>query len=644
MNIKYPKLFSPLRVGNVMLKNRIVSAPMGIPHKVVLSSTNYSGLSLYDKSAGGAGIIIIGGSYLGSISGEDNAFNKYARGSTREVLSVIKQAGAIACIQFGFFSPRFPDGTSLVPSEGIDPFGLMGKEISKEQINEMIEALCEDCVKAKNFGFDMIMLHLAHDSLMYIFMSPVWNRRSDEYGGCLENRMRLGKEIVTRVRQAVGLDFPVMARVSRHLMLEESFGEDDMMAFIHEIHPYLDIINISAGTDCVGGTSVEQFRANTHVNPQAFDPRFYNLDFCERVKRELGDKIIVAIVGAVGVPARCEQYLAEGKFDLVMMARQLTADPYWPKKALAGRDEDIVPCIRCSHCYHIATIHENMQCAVNPRFRRENRVPLKLTPAEESQKVVVIGGGPAGMKAALTAYERGHKVILLEKENELGGQMHHSKYDKFKDDIYHYQKYLVAQLGKTDVDIRLGVEATPDYVRDLEPDHLIIAVGADYTTPPIKGIERSRQAASIYPDIANIRKKTVVIGGGTIGSEIALQLAQNGCDVTLLEKGAVLAETGTWLYRHSLNGHIDKCDNLHVKLNATVKEIVENGVYYQDEAGNEAFAEAEIILHATGMAPRKEFAFSFFGITPNTSIVGDCNRVGNINYATNDSYFIAANI
>jgi len=644
MNIKYPNLFSPLRVGNVMLKNRVVSAPMGIPHKMVLSSTNYSGLSLYDKSAGGAGIIIVGSSYLGSLSGEDNAFNKYARGTTREVLSVVKQAGAIACIQFGFFSPRFLDGTSLVPSDGVDPFGLMGKEISKEQIDEMIEALCEDCIKAKNFGFDMIMLHLAHDSLMSIFMSPVWNRRNDEYGGSLENRMRLGKEIVKRVRQAVGSDFPVMARVSRHLMLEESFEEDDMMAFIHEIHPYLDIINISAGTDCVGGTSVEQFRANTHVNPQAFDPRFYNLDFCERVKRELGDKIIVAIVGAVGIPKKCEGYLKEGKFDLVMMARQLTADPYWPKKALAGHDEDIVPCIRCSHCYHIATIHENMQCAVNPRFRRENRVPLKLATADEQQKVVIVGGGPAGMKAALTACERGHKVILLEKEKELGGQMHHSKYDKFKDDIYQYQKYLITQLGKSNVDIILGVEATPDYVRSHTPDHLIIAIGADFTTPPIKGIEHSKEAASIYPYIANIKEKTVVIGGGTIGSEVALQLAGNGCDVTLLEMGDVLAETGTWLYRHSLNWHVGKCDNLHVKLGATVQEIAENGVYYQDREGNEVFVEANIILHATGMAPRKEVVFSFFGITPNTAIVGDCNRVGNINHATNDSYFIAANI
>ena len=222
--------------------------------------------------------------------------------------------------------------------------------------------------------------------------------------------------------------------------------------------------------------------------------------------------------------------------------------------------------------------------------------------------------------------------------------MHHTKYDKFKDDIHKYQEYLVTQIEKSDVDVRLGVEASPDYVRQLEPDHLIIAVGADFATPHIKGIEFSKQAASVYPEIASIKDKTVIIGGGTIGSEIALQMAQNGCDVTLIEKGGALAETGNWLYRHSLYGHIMKCENLHVKLNSTVREVTKEGVLYQDADGNEFFAGAELILHAAGMTPRKELAFSFYGITPNTTVAGDCHRVGNIVHATNDSYFIAANI
>ena len=644
MKLKFPHLFSPLRVGNITLKNRVVAAPMGVPRATIISSTDYGGMSVNDKALGGAAVITVSSYGVANVGGEPGPFTKYAKDATREILSVLHQAGGLASMELSWHQNRTEDGRSEMPCDGPDPFGFQGDAMTREQMRGHIEVLCKDAVDARNFGFDMVMVHMGHDSLNSIFLSPVWNQRADEYGGCLENRMRFSLEGLKALREAVGPGFPVMVRVSRQLMLPESYTEDDMLAFIRAAAPYVDIFNISCGGDCFGGTSVEDYLVNTYAHTQAFEPRFFNLDFCARVKEELGGQVLVAIVGGVSDPARCDQYIAEGKVDLVMMGRQLVADPFWPKKAMEGRDEDIVPCLRCTNCYHISTVHDNVQCAVNPRFRRENRVPLKLEKAGEKRRVVVVGGGPAGMKAALTAAQRGHQVILLEKDGELGGQLRHAIYDRYKADLHKYQEYLKTQLAKSDVEICLGVEATPDYVERLEPDDLIVAVGADFAVPPIPGIENTVLATSIYPELDHIHAKVVVVGGGTVGAEIGLELAENGNDVTIVELQDVLAGSANWLYRHALREHVNKCDALHVELGATVQEIRRDAVVYVDRDGKTVECGADLILNATGLRSRSGLAQSFFGITPSTALVGDCRRVGSVIEATNDSYFAAANI
>lgn len=649
MKTKYPNLFSPLKVNSVMLRNRILVSPIGAPKATLISSTNYGGINLIDRSRGGASVITVNFKGLASVADANSPFEKYARDVTRETLSVMKEAGALSNIQI-FFHPEIPhvndnstrEGT-MMPSDCIDFRGKKAKAMTKEEIKAKIDDLVSDCVQAKEFGFDMVMLHFGHDSLTSLFLSPVWNKRTDEYGGSLENRIRITKEAASAVRKALGKDFPISIRISRNLWVKETYSEDDMIELLKAIKDDVDLVNVSVAMDCYGGT-IDKYDANVHMSTMTFEPHMYNLDFCARVKKEIPG-LLVCPVGAVMTPEEAEQAISEGKTDAVMLGRAMIADPFWPKKALENKSEDIVPCLRCGQCYHVSTEHRNVVCSVNPRFRRENRVPLKLEKAEKSKKVVIIGGGPAGCKVALTAYERGHQVILLEKSNSLGGQINVSDYDDNKKDLRRYRDYLRTQVAKTDIEVRFNVNADHDYVESIQPDVIVVAVGADQVTPRIKGVEFSKSALEVYPHINELNgKKIVVIGGGTIGSEMALDLCERDNEVTVVEMSDTLAAKGNWLYRLALYQHLDKCTNLTKMTESSVEEISENKVFVRRKDGSLEEINADLVITAVGMKPRRDLAHSFFGITPETYMVGDCTNVGKVIEATNDGYFIGANI
>lgn len=639
--IKYKSLFSPLRIHNTILKNRVIAAPMGLPKATLISTTDYGGMSLYDKSLGGAAVITVSEDSIARIAHEKSAFDKYARDTTREVLSVLRQAGGLAQIEMGFHSNPNEDGSFYGPSNGVHFTGAPMRAMTYDDMKVKIDKLCESVYAARDFGFDIAMLHFGHDSLCSVFISPVWNQRSDEYGGSLENRTRFPREAIKAVREAVGSDFPLLVRVSRELKVPETYSEDDMMYFIKSVENYVDIINVSCGMDCYGGT-IDKYVANIYAHSPIFLPRMYNIDFCNRVKKECA--VLVCLVGGASDPKECDDAIASGKVDLVMLGRQLVADPFWPKKAQEGRDKDIVPCLRCLNCYHISTTHSNVQCSVNPRFRRENRVPLELPKTSSPKSVVVVGGGPAGMKAAITADKRGHKVILVEKSQELGGNLNYAEYGDYKADLKKYREYLKNCIEKSNIDVRMNTNATNDYVRALNPDALIIAVGAEFIKPNIPGVEYAAQAVCIYPKLDDVNGDVVIIGGGSIGSEIGLELANRANKVTLVEQNNALAEKNNWLYRQGLYSAVKNCDNLTPELETTVKEIKEDGVVAINKDGDEEFIPAKYILLAVGMKSKKDLAFSFFGITPETSVVGDCNRVAQILEATNDAYFVAANL
>lgn len=631
---KYKQLFSPIKIGNMMLRNRIIAAPMGIiPNHKIPSSVNYGAMSAWDRSMGGSGLVFLGNFV--------DVFSKYEMDSTREFINVAKQDGCKVGLEIGLFSHRkTEDGFVLGPSDGTHLTMVPMKEMSKQDMREVIDGMVKQCLDAIRAGIDCVLLHFGHDSLHSQFMSPIWNKRTDEYGGTIENRGRFGREALHAIRKAVGPSFPLIVRISRQLIIPETFTEDDQLEWLKSVEDLVDMVNVSVGMDCYGGTP-DKYEANVHTASTIFIPNNYQKDFGKRVKENT--KIQVCTVGGNETAEDGEMLIEDGYVDAVMYGRSLIADPYWPKKILEGMEDDCIPCIRCNNCYHVTTEHWNVQCSVNPRFRRENRMNMSR-PFETNRKhVAVIGGGPAGMVAALAACEAGHKVTLIEKEEKLGGLLHYASKGVYKADLRRYYSYLVNKVEKSDIKVLLNTTADRRLIEDLDVQRLIIAIGSDSRQLNIPGNETMVDVLDAIEHPETLGKKIAIIGGGSTGSEFGLELADDPQkDITVVEMTDHLAGNGNWFYQIGLRQTMDKYPNLHKQLNARAVKI-EDGVLTVNVNGKELSEKYDTIINAVGRVPKSKEAESLYGIADDTITVGDAERCGAIIDAINIAYFVGHN-
>lgn len=622
--MKYKELFAPIRVNHLILNNRLISAPLT------------GGDMPREKYECKASLIIMGSVGIDDVTGtwytDPYRFAKYSRRQMRKDLNYYKQGGSLVSAEI-MHTGRWKRGENVVgPMEEVNPEGTPVKAMDREDMERIAGAFGRTCVHAKEFGFDMVMLHFAHGWLIPQFLSPSTNHRTDEYGGSYENRARFPLMVVRAVRDAVGPDYPVDMRISVNEWIENGMPFEEVLRFIRDCEPYIDMVNLSAGMDM-------NKKSNAHMATSQLESHMVNIEYAKKVKEAVS--IPVAVVGAIMTPQEAQRVVAGGYADLVALGRALLADPQWIRKVIDGEEEDIVPCLRCCYCLHWTTDRMNHHCSVNMRFERGDYVKEELGTAKVRKRVVIVGGGPAGMKAAVTAFDRGHEVFLIEKTGALGGLNKCADYAESKQDLRRYKDYLICQVQKRGIFVMLHTQATPELVADLNPQALLLALGSDPVIPPVEGIERAMGVMEAYPVLKEMPEKIVILGGGTVGCELGLELGELGRQVTIIEMGDRLHRQDNRLYDLALEEHMGNCKNLTALVKTECLKISEDGVTVRREDGSTETLPAGRVIVAAGLRPKQEEALGFFGICPETYLIGDCKRIGKMREANESAFFTA---
>jgi 2,4-dienoyl-CoA reductase-like NADH-dependent reductase (Old Yellow Enzyme family)/thioredoxin reductase len=644
---RFPKLFSPMKLGPFTLKNRIQSAPMGFygtPEGYIPSE----GAAYYElRAKGGAAIVTIGESMVDSTGTSHGRVTPLddpgILPSLINTTDGIKRHGAIASIELLHAGTRSrtdrPDGAVYGPSVGTSFYDKPIIEMDETEIDRVVNAFGDGAAMAKLGGVQMCMIHGGHGWLLSQFLSPLHNQRKDRFGGRIENRARFVLMIIENIRKKCGSNFPIEIRLSGDEFTEGGMKLDETVELAKILDGKVDLIHVSA-------TTFNDRTAGLRMFPSMFLPRACNVYLAEEIKKVV--KTPVNTVGALNDPAQMEEILERGGADMITLGRALLADPYLPEKARKGNEDDITPCIRCNYCIsqsftpYVKYPTFITRCVVNPIIGREyeNRF-VQISGGKK--KVMVVGGGPGGMQAAITAADRGHEVVLCEKSSRLGGALVYSEREYFKEDTKKLIEVLSRRVRNRPIKLMMDTEVTPEFVGEISPDVLIAAVGADPFIPEIPGVNNNNVvvAASMYEEDA-IGEKVVVIGGGLVGCEKGLHLSHLGRDVTVLEMVEKAASDAPYLHWLALMKELEKS----VILETSVKcaRVTEEGVYAVNDKGEEQFYPADTVLLATGMKSRNDIVESLRGCAPDFSVIGDCQQPGTVMEAIHMGYFAAMNI
>ncbi len=642
--LKYPKLFEPIRLGNTLLRNRLFAAPTGCLDLDQSGFPTPSAVAYYERKAiGGAAAVTIGDCIVDTKTGQITAYqvNIDKPGALPHLASMataISRHGAVASVELqhgGMFShlvyeqgkPLLGPVDMLLPDEhainndghetvaAADGFRTI-HAMTEEQLLKLVGSFGKAAGFAKQCGFGMVMIHAAHGWGLAQFLSPHLNTRTDRWGGSFDNRMRLTLAVVDSVRRYVGPGFPIEIRISGAECTDTGYDIDEGVRIAKALDGRVDLIHVSAGHH-------ESPYASTVTFPSMFSPDGSNVKYAAEVKKHV--KTPVATVGALTDPALMEEIIASGRADVVQIGRGLLADPDLPMKARMAADDDIDHCLRCYACLASRTRTRRTACAINPETGHEVE-SFYFIPVNKKKKVLVAGGGAAGMQAALTAARRGHDVVLLEKNDALGGVLSCEKNVPFKARLDEYLRRQARRVYEAGVDVRLGAAASVEAVTDEAPDVIIAALGARAVRPDIPGITGAnvRMAQDVYlsPDLAGPR--VVILGGGLVGTELAVFLTGLGRNVTILELLPTLNDGGNMVHFNALRIEIERL-GIALALGTAVTAIDAEGVT-GERATIRTLYPADTVVVAAGQRPLWEEADALRGCAPEFHQLGDCPR------------------
>lgn len=655
MSIKdYPHVFQPITIGkNLIMKNRLHFTPMVACVSTGDGEVNQEMLDWIGMQARtGVAYITIGDTQIDqerarAFYGELDVTTDRYKDGLMNLTEEVHRFGCKISIELSHAgrgaNPTMNTLPAFAPSYVPIPGGpgSLGapqelKVMDKEDMESVKKTWAECAVRCKECGFDMVMLHAAHNNLLGSFLSPESNFRTDEYGGSLENRMRFPLEVFETVRKAVGPDYPMEMRVSINEMTEKGLVFEDTLEFLKQSQKYVNLICLSRGTVFV-------VDAIKYLCPSYLMPHMINVDYAKIVKENVN--IPVQVVGNIFSIAEAEQILAEGKADIVGICRSYMAGPTMIEDAVKGQEYKTRPCIRCMDGCGAVYLGAPIRCAVNPKLGRETRFG-KVAKADVKKKVYVIGSGPAGMQAVETLLERGHDVTLFDKADKLGGMLHDASSVKFKNELRKYKDWFIRHTEESGVKIRLNTEVTIDLIKKEKPDAVLVATGAHYAKPPIPGIEKAIMARDVDYGTVKVGNKVIVCGGGLTGCETALQLAREGKDVTVIDMipESDFAKGQFYIIRSSLMAEIKKA-GVKFAGNLRIKEYTDNGIIVTDKAGNEFEMKADTVVNALGLKADDTLYKEIKAEMPwDTYGAGDCLCSKNIYNATFSAFNIAVEI
>lgn len=668
---KFKYLEQPITIRGKVYKNRLIAAPTLFAHSVLfipeIAENVYR--MVENRAKGGFAAVSTGELPVNNEEGTTLFMNRTIDmldytgedfKKIKEYADRIKKHGALAYLEFSHEGSQAETKEPYVPYGPIEYIREDGVKVHALD-RKMMDKICEDyriiSRFAKACGFDGVLLHGGHGFNIQQFISPWTNKRTDEFGGSMENRSRFPKMILEAVREAIGEDMIIEFRMSAEDGVPGGMTIDDTVEFFKEIDGMVDIIHISNGLKWAGN--------QTQTFSDFFDKHGVNVEFSKKVK-EVVKKSKVAVIGGINDPKMADDIIREGKADFIELGRQGFADPEFPNKTFSGREEYIRKCVRCFSCYPGFCEHKTDvplykkglsmeevkkiyspasmgRCALNPNSGfgwYEDRQPVP----NESKKVLIIGGGIAGLQAAITASQRGHKVTLLEKSNVLGGTINFTDIDTDKIDLRNFKELLIREAKESNVDIRMNTVCSVDIIKEVNPDAVIIAVGGHSIKPNIKGIDFAMSAIEVYSNMDSIGKEVVLAGGGLVGCEVGLHLADNGHNVTVIEMKNMMAFETFGYYRNALLEEMDK-RNIKQMLNTKVLEFNEEGILVEHD-GKTTLIKADTCVYSMGMKSNDEIVKSIKETIGDieTYIVGDCDKVGKVGDALHAGYEAAISI